>query len=452
MPQDQGLARFSTGFPSDILTVSELNRSVRDLLEHRYPLLWVKGEISNFMLAKSGHAYFVLKDAQAQLRCAMFRNRHQNLTWQARDGMQVEVQGLVTLYESRGEFQLVAETMRQAGRGTLFETFLRLKEKLEKEGLFAERDKRPLPFLPRSIGIVTSAQGAALRDVLTTLARRNPSAGVIVYPTVVQGAGAGAKIARAISIAASRRECDVLIVCRGGGSIEDLWAFNDEAVARAIRACPVPVVSGVGHETDFTIADFAADVRAPTPTAAAELVSPERDALLDNISTLLTALRRRVLREIEDRAQSIDHLSRRLQHPGQRLRERGQFLDQLNQRLDRAGHRAIEQQGWILASLVQRLAQETPRIFELSERVRNQTGRIDIAIHATLARDSSRLDGLLSSLQHLAPQHVLERGYSLVRDGAGRVVRDAVHIKVGDPLEISFARGGALSRVETLRH
>jgi exodeoxyribonuclease VII large subunit len=243
----------------------------------------------------------------------------------------------------------------------------------------------------------------------------------------------------------------VLIVCRGGGSIEDLWAFNDEAVARAIRACPMPVVSGVGHETDFTIADFAADVRAPTPTAAAELVSPERDTLLNHVSTLLTTLRRRVLREIEDRAQSIDHLSRRLQHPGQRLREREQYLHQLNQRLGRAAHRAIEQQGWILASLILRLEQETPRISVMAERVQNQSGRIDAAIHATLGRVSLHIEGLLSSLQILSPQRVLERGYSLVQDGTGRVVRDATHLKVGDPLEISFSRGGAISRVETLR-
>jgi exodeoxyribonuclease VII large subunit len=451
MPQDQGLARFSTGFPSEILSVSELNRSVRDLLEHRYPLLWVKGEISNYMVAKSGHSYFVLKDAQAQLRCAMFRNRHQNLAWQPRDGMQVEVQGLVTLYENRGEFQLIAETMRQAGRGTLFEAFLRLKEKLEKEGLFSEDLKRPLPFLPRNIGIVTSAQGAALRDVLTTLSRRNPSAGIIVYPTVVQGEGAGLKIARTLSIAAGRNECDVLIVCRGGGSIEDLWAFNDEAVARAIRACPMPVVSGVGHETDFTIADFAADVRAPTPTAAAELVSPERDVLLENVSALLATLRRRVLREIDNRVQTIDLLSRRLQHPGQRLRERASTLHQLEARLGRAGQRTIEQQGWILASLAQRLKQAAPRITEHSARIKIQIERIDTAMNASLSREKSRLDSLFSSLIHLAPQRVLERGYSLVRDGTGRVVRDAADVAIGDPLEITFARGGALSRVEILR-
>ncbi len=448
MPQDQGLTRFSTGFPSEILSVGELNRSVRDLLEHRYPLLWVRGEISNFVAAKSGHLYFVLKDAQAQVRCAMFRNRNQHLSWIPRDGMQVEVQGLVTLYENRGEFQLIAETMRQAGRGTLFEAFLRLKEKLEKEGLFDAARKRPLPYLARSVGIVTSAQGAALRDVLATLARRNPSVAVFVYPTPVQGEGAGLKIAQAVSTAGDRGECEVLIICRGGGSIEDLWAFNDESVARAIRACPVPVISGVGHETDFTIADFAADLRAPTPTGAAELVSPERAALLDTVSALLAALGRRVLRDIDDRTQRVDHLSRRLQHPGQRLLERNAYVTQLGRRLESAGGRRIEQQGWMLASLLQRLLGSAPRTAELAAQVRNLAGRAGAAMRAMHARDQARLDRVLSSLEHLAPQSVLERGYSMVRDGAGCLIRDAAGLRAGAPLEITFARGGALARVE----
>ncbi|OFZ97544.1 MAG: exodeoxyribonuclease VII large subunit [Betaproteobacteria bacterium RIFCSPLOWO2_02_FULL_62_17] len=450
MPQDQGLVRFSTGFSSDILSVSELNRSVRDLLEHRYPLLWVRGEISNFIAAKSGHFYFVLKDAQAQVRCAMFRNRNQHLTWLPRDGMQIEMQGLVTLYEARGEFQLIAETLRQAGRGTLFEAFLRLKEKLEKEGLFDAARKRPLPTLARSIGIVTSAQGAALRDVLATLARRNPSVAVFVYPTPVQGEGAGLKIAQAISVAGSRGECDVLIICRGGGSIEDLWAFNDETVARAVRACPIPVISGVGHETDFTIADFAADVRAPTPTAAAELVCPERSALLNTVSDLLAALRRYLLRDIDDRAQMVDHLSRRLQRPGQRLRERETWVAQLGQRLERAGRRRIEQRSWMLASMLQRLLGSTPRVAELAAQARNQLARMDAAIRSTHARDQARLDRLWSSLEHLAPQSVLERGYSLVRDGAGQLVRDAAVLRAGAALDITFANGGALARVESV--
>ncbi|MFM9969447.1 MAG: exodeoxyribonuclease VII large subunit, partial [Burkholderiales bacterium] len=386
-----------------------------------------------------------------QVRCALFRNRNQNLSFQPRDGMQVEVQGLVTLYENRGEFQLIAQSLRQAGRGTLFEAFLRLKEKLEKEGLFEEERKRPLPFLPRCIGIVTSTQGAALHDVLTTLARRNPSAEIIVYPTLVQGEGAGLLVARAIENAAKRMECEVLIVCRGGGSIEDLWAFNDEAVARAIRACPMPVVSGVGHETDFTIADFAADVRAPTPTAAAELVSPERDALLGGIAALLMQLSRQFRRGIEDRAQTVDFLSRRLHHPGQRLRERKQTLTQLLQRMRQANQRSIERKLWAINALKHRLDKSVPRLSELSARAQTYTARLDFATSAALDKRDARVKGLLSNLQNLAPQRVLDRGYSVVRDAEGNIVRDAAKLSVGDSLEISFAHGGAGSRVETLR-
>src|SRR2546422_1785968 len=281
MPGEQGLARVSTHFPSEILTVSGLARSVRELLERRYPLLWVAGEMSNFTVAKSGHGYFVLKDEHAQVRCVMFRQRQQNLEWTPRDGMQVEVQALVSLYEPRGDFQLNVETMRRAGLGALFEAFLRLRDKLEKEGLFNTDTKRALPSLPRAIGVITSREAAALRDVLTTLARRNPSTEVVVFPVQVQGEGAAEKIASALRIAARVGGCDVILLVRGGGSIEDLWAFNEEIVARAIRACPIPVVTGIGHETDFTIADFVADRRAPTPTAAAELVSPERAGLLE---------------------------------------------------------------------------------------------------------------------------------------------------------------------------
>src|SRR5690349_23004826 len=283
---DQGLARVSTPPGPQILTVSALARSVRDLLEHRYPLLWVAGEISNLTLAKSGHAYFVLKDEQAQLRCVMFRSRHQQLDWEPRDGMQVEAQVLVTLYEARGEFQLNVESMRRAGQGALFEAFVRLRDKLGKEGLFDPAAKRPLPAFPRTIGVITSRDAAALRDVLTTLRRRNPSIAVVVYPVPVQGYRAAEEIASALALAGRRAECGVLLLVRGGGSIEDLWAFNEEVLARAVRACPLPVVTGIGHETDFTIADFAADRRAPTPTAAAELVSPDRRLLLDAISRL----------------------------------------------------------------------------------------------------------------------------------------------------------------------
>src|ERR1700704_1760839 len=317
---EQGLARVSTHSPSEILTVSALARSVRELLERRYPLLWVVGEISNFTVAKSGHAYFVLKDEHAQVRCVMFRHRQQNLEWTPRDGMQIEAQALVSLYEPRGDFRLNVETMRRAGLGARFEAFLKLRDKLDKEGLFKAETKRTLPSLPRAIGVITSREAAALRDVLTTLARRNPSIEVVVFPVQVQGEGAAERIAAALEIAGRLGGCDVVLLVRGGGSIEDLWAFNEEVVARAIRACPVPVVTGIGHETDFTIADFAADRRAPTPTAAAELVSPERAELLEGISRLTANLSLRVRQELERRMLNVDHLARRLVHPDARLR------------------------------------------------------------------------------------------------------------------------------------
>ncbi|MGH6629136.1 MAG: exodeoxyribonuclease VII large subunit, partial [Burkholderiales bacterium] len=329
MLEEPALGR-ETGVPTGaVLSVSALNRSVRDLLEHRLPLVWVGGELSNFTEARSGHLYFSLKDDQAQVRCVMFRSRGMLLDWRPGDGTKVEVRALVTLYEQRGEFQLNVEFMRPAGLGALYEAFLRLRDRLEREGLFDSTLKRPLPAYPRTIGVVTSPGAAALRDVLTTLRRRNPSVPVILYPASVQGEGAPAEVVRALLTAGRRAECDVLILCRGGGSIEDLWAFNDERVARAVRACPIPVVVGVGHETDFTIADFAADVRAPTPTAAAELVSPPRADLLARLDLLVERLQRRVRRDLEVRMQLLDHVCRRLVHPGRRLEAQRALVAQL---------------------------------------------------------------------------------------------------------------------------
>ena len=266
----------ATAIAGGPLTVTQFNAIARQQIERNLPLLWIAGEISNFTRAPSGHCYFSLKDERAQVRCVMFRSRLQNLEFAPGNGMQVEVRAVPTLYEARGEFQLGVENMRKAGLGALFEKFARLKTKLEAEGIFASERKRPVPRFPRRIGVITSPAAAALRDVLTTLRRRMPSIPVIIYPTLVQGDSARTQIAAAIAIAGARAECDVLILCRGGGSIEDLWAFNEESVARAMVASPIPIVSGVGHETDFTIADFVADARAPTPTGAAELVSPNR--------------------------------------------------------------------------------------------------------------------------------------------------------------------------------
>ena len=314
----------------EVISVSSLNRLARQRLESAFPLCWVSGEISNLTVAASGHAYFSLKDPQAQVRCVMFRNKAQTLGFRLENGLQVEARVLVSLYEPRGDFQLNVEGMRRAGQGDLYERFLRLKAKLEAEGLFAAERKRPLPAHPRTLGIVTSPQAAALRDVLTTLARRAPHVKVVLYPTLVQGEEAPRQIAAAIETAASRRECQVLLVVRGGGSIEDLWAFNEETVARAVAASPIPVISGVGHETDFTIADFVADRRAPTPTAAAEMASPNRLDLLHRLHGLENRLARRLTQTLEQRMQQLDYLARRLIHPGERSRTGEQYIkDQL---------------------------------------------------------------------------------------------------------------------------
>jgi exodeoxyribonuclease VII large subunit len=334
----------------------------------------------------------------------MFRSRAAALGWELADGQRVEARALVTLYEPRGRFQLMVEQMRRAGLGPLYERFLKLKDKLEREGVFDHAAKRPLPEHPRQIGVVTSLAAAALRDVLTTLARRNPMVPVIVYPAPVQGEGAAQRIARAIATASEREECDVLLLVRGGGSIEDLWQFNEEAVARAIRASRIPVVVGVGHETDFTIADFAADERAPTPTAAAEMVSPSREELLARAGELAQRATREALRRIEYAMQAVDALARRLVHPRERLRTSRQLLAQLAARLALGAARRMD------------------------------------AFDAQLAR-------LKAGLTSLNPEAVLERGYSLTRDAQGVVVRDAAKLQVGERLTTTLARGWVESEV-----
>jgi exodeoxyribonuclease VII large subunit len=394
-------------FPRDIapvLSVSALLKSVRETLERRFPLAWIAGEISNFRPAASGHWYFTLKDENAQVDCVMFRGRAAALDWQPAEGMRVEARALVTLYEPRGRFQLNVESMRRAGLGPLYERFLKLKAKLEAEGLFDPQAKRPIPEHPKQIGILTSLQAAALRDVLTTLRRRNPSIPVIVYPVPVQGEGAAAKIAQMLANASTRDECDVLLLVRGGGSIEDLWQFNEEAVARAIRASRIPVVVGVGHETDVTIADFAADRRAPTPTAAAEMVSPSRDELLMRVGGLAQRATREALRRIEYAMQTVDALARRLVHPRERLRTSRQLLGQLATRLALAAARRMD-------------------FFD-----------------AQIAR-------LKASLGSLNPEAVLERGYSLTRTAQGEVVRNAAKVQVGERLTTTLAKGWLESEV-----
>ena len=390
--------------PAPVVSVSELLRSVRETLERRFPAAWISGEISNFRPAASGHWYFTLKDEAAQVDCVMFRGRAATLDWEPAEGMRVEARAAVTLYEPRGRFQLNVETMRRAGLGPLYERFLKLKEKLEKEGLFDPRAKRPIPEHPKTIGILTSLQAAALRDVLTTLRRRNPSIPVIVYPVPVQGDGAAAKISQMLGVANRRAECDVLLLVRGGGSIEDLWQFNEESVARAIRASLIPVVVGVGHETDVTIADFAADRRAPTPTAAAEMVSPSREELLARVAELAERASREALRRIEYAMQMVDALARRLVHPRERLRTSGQLLEQLAARLSSAAARRLE-------------------------------------------NFAAQIERLKAGLVSLNPTAVLERGYSLTRNAQGEVVSDAARVSAGDTLTTTLAKGWIESEV-----
>lgn len=442
------MTRVSSHLRVEILSVSALTRSVRDLLEHRYPLLWVAGEISNVVRAKSGHLYFSLKDDMAQVRCVMFRNRGQYLDWEPREGLRVEVRALVTLYEARGDFQLNVESMRQAGRGALFEAFLKLRDKLDKEGLFDAAHKKPLPAHPRCVGVVTSPQAAALRDVLTTLARRNPSIPLIVYPAQVQGEGAAQQLAAAIAAAARRAECEVLILCRGGGSIEDLWAFNDEALARTIHACPIPIVTGIGHETDFTIAEFVADQRAATPTAAAELAAPARSEMLAGLRRLGQSLRRQMQFVLDAKAQRLDSLAGRLQSPADRLAVSQARLGLAHARLGAAFALATRNAEWHLSHAVQRLAAARPKLLllrqeiaQLKQALRRATARRLDGLHEDLAR-------LSLGLAHLDPGAVLERGYAIARRPDGSVVRTSAGLQPNDLLELSFAHGAASVRVE----
>ena len=431
-----------------IITVADLNRRAREFIETGFPLLWVAGEISNFTRAASGHCYFSLKDASAQVRCVFFRHKAALVDWKPENGMQVEVRALPTLYEARGDFQLTVENMRRSGLGALFEAFERLKRKLEQEGLFDPARRKPVPQFPRCVGVVTSPKAAALRDVLTTLARRMPGIRVVLYPTPVQGEGAGEKIAQAIRIASARAEADVLIVCRGGGSMEDLWAFNEEVVARAIVDSAMPVVSGVGHETDFTIADFVADARAPTPTAAAELVSPNRAELLARLGVLGARLVRDIDRALGTRMQHLDYLGKRMVHPGERIGAELRHMGHLANRLRSATSHALDAVKWNLSGLARRLRDGLPDIDAHSANQRDLRLRLQHGQARLLEQHAARLGRMQANLDHLNPQAVLERGYSIVAKLGGQIVRSSQQVAAGEVLRLTFARGAAQTKVE----
>lgn len=430
-----------------VLTVTELNRSVKMILEHALPLLWVSGEISNLKQYPSGHWYFSLKDANAQVRCVMFRHKNQYLDWQLKDGMQVEVHALATLYETRGDFQLTVENIRRAGLGLLYEAFERLKVKLEQAGLFELAHKKTPPTFPKQVGVITSLHTAALHDVLTTLQRRMSSLPVIIYPAPVQGEGAAIKIAEAIRLATKRAECDVLILCRGGGSIEDLWAFNEEIVAQAIYACPIPIVTGIGHETDFTIADFVADVRAPTPTGAAQIVSPNAEEIAKHLHHLNHRLRQAIQRSLERRMQTIDLITHRLLHPGERIAHQLKHLEHLRERLSNSWSRYVETRQWRLNEYHRRINTSKPDIPALFKQQYEWASRLRRVVTHRLEILENTLRHQRAHLAQLNPQSVLMRGYSITYTADGHILRNWKQIHPDEDIQVNFAEGWARARV-----
>ena len=436
----------------DVYTVSRLNREARGLLEAGLPSLWITGELSNLSRPASGHWYFTLKDEDAQVRCAMFRQRNLAVRVAPKDGMQVLLRARVGLYEARGEFQLVADHLEEAGEGELRRRFEALKQKLAAEGLFDAARKRALPRFPRRVGIVTSATGAALRDVLNVLRRRCCGVALLVYPVPVQGAGAAREIAAMLALADRRHDVDVLLLVRGGGSLEDLWAFNDEALARAIVRVELPLVTGIGHEVDFTIADFVADVRAPTPSAAAELAVPDASVWLQAIGVSRRRLGVAVTRVFRQRDDALAAARRRLErlHPAQSLREHMQRLDELQSRAAAAMRRegrARQEQLWRLRA---ELARRSPalRVETLGHRIAHACARLTPALRHRVALADAALRSAARGLETVSPLATLARGYAIVTDAAsGTVLRDAGHAPPGTEVEARLARGRLRARV-----
>ncbi|MFS0754853.1 exodeoxyribonuclease VII large subunit [Noviherbaspirillum sp. 1P10PC] len=426
-----------------VLTVSALNQAVGRMLERSFPLSWISGEISNFTRAASGHWYFTLKDSAAQVRAVMFRGRAQYADFMPREGDRVEVRALVTLYAPRGDYQLNVEAIRRAGIGNLYEAFLQLKARLTEEGLFDPARKRSVPLFARTVGIVTSLQAAALRDVLTTLRRRAPHVAVVLYPAPVQGEGSAQKIAQAIATASLRAECDVLLVCRGGGSMEDLWSFNHEVVARAIAGCTMPVISGVGHETDFTIADFAADLRAPTPTAAAEMAAAPRADWLASLEGTAQEMRRVMRRRLSDASQSLDWLSHRLVSPATYAAHQRLKLNAMQLRLAHATRTPLNMARFAVRQLETRLQGQLPDLVAARRRMQDQGRRLHARVSIEQRQRRQALLALASQLELLNPQRTLERGYAIVTDGSGAVIRSPAGLKVRERLTMTLAEGSA---------
>ena len=434
----------------DILTVSELNQAVARLLESSFDVSWVRGEVSNFTPAASGHWYFTLKDHGASVRAVMFRSKAAAVGFIPKSGDSIELKGRVTLYEARGEYQIQVEQLRRAGLGSLFEAFLALKNKLNQEGLFDPTHKREIAQHPRAIGVVTSLSAAALSDVLTALARRAPHVPVVIYPAMVQGAGSALELRQALALANARKEVDTLLLVRGGGSIEDLWSFNDEALARDISASEIPVVSGVGHETDFTIADFVADLRAPTPTAAAELVCIARSELLEHVTRASERLVNGMQRKLDRLSQRVDRLAMGVVSPAQRLSHQTERLSGLVFRLRAASQRTFQQIRTHTDRVHTRLSVVLPEVSTQRAGLARTMSAMSVSQRRWLALRQARVDGLVAQLRTLSPEQTLGRGYAIVRSHEGRVVRSSQELQVGQMLEVSLATGATSVQVQQL--
>ncbi|MBV2092669.1 MAG: exodeoxyribonuclease VII large subunit [Candidatus Thiodiazotropha sp. (ex Ctena orbiculata)] len=436
----------------EIFSVSRLVRETRAVLEASFPLLWVSGEISNLAQPASGHIYFSLKDEAAQVRCAMFRMKRQRLRFQPENGQQVLIRAKVSLYEARGEFQLIAEHMEPAGEGALRFAFEQLKQKLAAEGLFDTEQKKPIPVPPKQLGLITSPSGAAVRDLLSVLKRRFPALPVIIYPVQVQGEDAARQIVQMLKLAERRQECDLLILSRGGGSLEDLQAFNEEQVARAIHQLSIPLVTGIGHEIDFTIADFVADRRAATPSAAAELVTPDQLEWQQRLHAVTRRLKQNQQQRLQQLQQHFSALLKRLQiqHPKRRLQQQAQRLDELSDRLSRQFHFNLLQKHQRIDRLHTRLARQTPeqRLKRLMQQTTSLEQRLQRAVTQRLNREQTRFTQLGRDLHNLSPLNTLGRGYAIVSSPTtNAIITDAAEVELGDELQARLHKGSLICQV-----
>ena len=437
------------GTEREVLTVSQLNARARRLLEEVFPQVWVEGELSNLARPSSGHLYFTLKDSGAQVRCALFRQHASRIRMDLRDGLLVRARGRVSVYEGRGDYQMILDSLEPAGDGALRQAFEALKGKLQNEGLFADERKRPLPSHPARIGVITSPSGAAVRDIISVFGRRAPFIELVISPTAVQGRDAAPQIVRALE-QADRAGFDALILARGGGSLEDLWPFNEEIVARAVAACRTPIVSAVGHETDVTISDFVADVRAPTPSAAAELLSPDTQAMLLQLQRCQRQLQQSMKVRLARDHLRLDGLRRRLRHPGERLAQQSQRLDELDMRLQRAWQHRLEQRQQQLGNLLGRLQQQHPErmLRVLHERLTQLQQRLPRAMRLGLQQRQQQLESAAQGLHLISPLATLGRGYSILLDQQGRAIRRQQDTRPGQQLQARLAEGKLTLRVE----